>query len=145
VPRRVKVLTREMGAVELYLIYSQEGVWEEEWRPLQASVGLLDGIGSLPKDEMEQAYIGWTKPLVEALGPPPKGKLIKLPAITRACMSRQRCPFYRPRDCGHLLKKMPWCFEPDGVEDPAVRQLLMEVIKLWREGVYVLVVLEPKP
>lgn len=140
--RRLKVETKQMGFIELYLIYDNEGVWEEHWRPLQSAPVFESAIASISREGMEQALIGWTKPLVDLLGPAPKGRLLKLPEATRECASRQRCPFYEERRCGHLLNKMPWCYVPDGVEGAAQR-LLGEVITLWREGVYVIVVREP--
>jgi hypothetical protein len=129
-----------MGMVELYLIYEEKGVWEPPWLVLQG-MGVVEGVSSLPRAEMEQALIGWTRPLVDTLGPPPQGMLLKLPPSTRLCATREHCPFHQPKACGHSLPKMPWCFVPDGVEDD-VRPLLAELIKLWREGVYVLVVQE---
>ena len=140
--RRLKVQTNEMGMIELYLIYEQDGVWEESWRELQDAPVFAGSISSLSKDAMEAALIGWTKPLVDALGPAPKGQLMLLPEVTRQCSSRERCPFYEERKCGHLLKKMPWCYVPDGTEGE-VQRLLTEVISFWREGVYVMVVREP--
>jgi hypothetical protein len=127
-----------MGSVELYLINDEGGTWEEQWRDFQ-------GIWDLPvisKTDMDHALHGWTKPLVTVLGPPPKGKLIQLPQAAKKCASEKTCPFYDKRTCGASLKKMPWCFVPD---DTKAGSLAAEVIKLWREGVYVLVVQEPKP
>lgn len=138
-PRRLKVPTNEMGDLELYLIYEESGIWELEWRPLQGERSL--DLPVVSKEHMDQALTGWTRPLVETIGRPPKGMLIKLPIETRKCASRARCPFHRPSDCGHLLAKMPWCYEPEGV-DAGARLLMTEVIKLWREGVYVVLVRE---
>lgn len=135
-PRRLTLQTREMGPVELYLIYNEGGTWESQWRAFQ-------GVWDLPevsKEMMDQALCGWTRPLVDALGPPPKGKLLKLPVETRTCASAATCPMHIEKDCGHLLTKMPWCFVPKGT--PA-SELAAEVIKLWREKVYVVVVNEP--
>jgi hypothetical protein len=125
-----------MGTLELYLIYNYDGLWEEQWRTFQ-------NVWDLPevtKDVMDMALHRLTRPLVEALGPPPKGVLLKLPIAARSCMARERCPFFNKRRCGILLKQMPWCFVPD--QTPA-ENLGAELIKLWREGVYVVVVREP--
>lgn len=143
--RRLKVQTKEMGFVEMYLIYDEGGVWEGHWRPLQGMASVAGLFGSVSKEEMEQALIGWSKPLVDAMGVPPKGALVKLPLASRQCYSRRPCPFYRPRDCGHQQLKMPWCFTPDGFEGEEVRTLTAEAIGLWREGVYIVVVREQEP
>lgn len=134
-PRRLQIPSREMGTLQLYLIYSQAGLWEEQWAPLQR---VLD-LPAVSKEVMDHALHGWTKPLVDALGPPPKGKLLLLPRSARDCAQRARCPSFDTKRCGLLLKKMPWCFEPDGLEE---KNLVSEVISLWREEVYVVVVLE---
>jgi hypothetical protein len=131
-----------MGFLELYLIYSESGVWEEEWRTLQAFPDLVEQLPSVSREEMEQALVGWTRPLVNALGPLPQGLLLKLPTSTRLCWARSTCPFYRARDCVSTSKKTPWCFAPDGIEDESIRRLMAEVIRLWREGVYTVVVRE---
>lgn len=141
-PRRLKVQTREMGMLELYLIYNEGGLWEEEWRPLQTYGDLVEQMPCVSKEQMEHALIGWTRPLIDALGPAPKGLLLKLPLVTRECCARETCPFFRPKDCISLSKRAPWCFQPNGIADLDVRKLAAEVIKMWREGVYTVVVLE---
>jgi len=135
VPRRLQIPSAEMGTLQLYLIYEYAGCWEDEWAPMQ---GVLD-LPSVSKEVMDHALHGWTRPLVDALGPPPKGRLLLLPRSARECAQRATCPSYDLKRCGALLKKMPWCFEPDGVE---AKLLVTEVISLWREEVYVVVVLE---
>jgi hypothetical protein len=37
---------------------------------------------------------------------------------------------------------MPTCFEPDGIEDDIPRKLAADIISMWRESVYAVVVLE---
>ena len=140
--RRVRVKTVEMGFVELLLIYENNGVWEDEWAPLQAATELVAHLPRLSKEAVEQAFIGWSKPLVNGLGPPPKGVLLVIPKVTRECFLRRRCPFYMKGDCLSTAKKKPYCFEPDGFEDEAQRRLASECVKHWHEGVYVVVVQE---
>jgi len=134
VPRRLTIPSREMLRIELYLIYSYDGIWEEEWRLFQ---GALD-LPEVDKEVMDQALTGWTKPLVDQLGPPPEGRLRKLPS--RECEHNKTCPFYKAAMCTVLAKDMPWCFEPQGV--PLAAGLSAKVIQFWREGVYVLVINE---
>jgi len=136
VPRRLQLPSAEMGSLELYLIYDEGGVWELEWRELQ---GVLE-LPVVSKEDMDHALHGWTRPLVDALGPPPKGMLLKLPRTARLCAHEKACPFYDKRRCGLLLSKMPWCFEAAGLAAP---KLVAEVIKLWRQEVYVVLVREP--
>lgn len=137
-PRSLQIPSLEMGIIHLYLIYSYADVWEEEWRDLQGSAPLLD-LPEVDKSVMDDALIGWTKPLVNRLGPPPKGKLLKLPKGSRTCANRSSCPLYDKTTCGVLLKRMPWCFEPDGIKPGP---LAAEIVKLWRDEVYVVVVKE---
>lgn len=134
-PRRLQIPSPEMGVLQLYIIYAYGGRWEDEWAPLQ---GVLE-LPAVSKEVMDHALHGWTRPLVDALGPAPKGRLLLMPRSARACAHRTKCPSYNPKRCGALLKKMPWCFEPDGLEQ---KLLVMEVINHWREEVYVVVVLE---
>lgn len=141
-PRRVKVDTKEMGLIDLYLIYERDGQWEAEWRPLQSAKGLVSQLPTIDKEQMEHAYIGWTRPLVNALGPPPNGMLLTIPTVTRECSSRNGCPFYRSADCSSMSKKMPWCYVPEGFAE-AERTLAAECVRLWRDGVYIVVVKEP--
>jgi hypothetical protein len=129
----LKLLSQEMGFIELYFIYSENGVWEEQWRPLQGAMNLP----SVTKEVADHALHGWAKPLVDNLGPPPKGMLHKLPS--KRCWHEKNCSFYEARRCELLLSKMPWCFEPAEIFPG---NLAAEIVKLWRQGVYVLVVEE---
>jgi len=141
VPRRLKVKTAEMGDLELYLIYQYGQRWEETWVPAQGleATNLLTVVD---KAVMDHALAGWSSPLVKALGIPPEGALRKLPVGNRVCERRDPCPFYRPKECVPLHSKMPWCFEPSGIEDPNARRLIAELVKFWREGVYTVVVVD---
>lgn len=125
-----------MGPLELYLIYDEGGIWEAEWRELQ---GVME-LPAVTKEVMDHALHGWTRPLVDGLGPPPEGMLRLLPKAARHCEHERTCPFFDRRRCGLLLSKMPWCFEPAGFGAP---KLVAEVVKFWRSEVYVLLVREP--
>jgi hypothetical protein len=124
-----------MGTLQLYLIYSYAGAWEAEWAPM---AGALD-LPVVSKETMDHALRGWTRPLVDGLGPAPAGRLLLMPRAARNCALRTTCPTYDPKRCGALLKKKPWCFEPEGVE---ARLLVTEIINMWRDEVYVVVVEE---
>jgi hypothetical protein len=128
-----------MGQVELFLIYSYGGTWEEEWRGLQG-LDVTRLFTMVDHDVVESAIRGWSKPLVTALGTQPKGCLMKLPSKT--CAHAKTCSMYEAPNCLSTAKKMPWCFEPDGF-DSSVRPRVAEIVRMWREGVYVVVVEEP--
>ena len=138
--RRMMIRTREMGDLDLQLIYNYAGTWEEHWRPLQGhSVAKL--FTRATHDVIEHAILGFSRPLVKGLGLFPKGCLHKLPSFE--CEHAKACSLYIKKDCLSTVKTMPWCFEPAGVGDSAVRSLAAEAVRLWREGVYVVVVEEP--
>lgn len=138
-PRRLKVSTREMGMVELYLIYAKGEEWEEEWRPLQGTdVASLFTV--VTKEVMDHALWGYSKPLVAALGLPPPGALRKMPH--QQCSARVGCPLYDPPDCVPTGKNLPHCFRPEGLPSDESRWLAFEAVRLWREGVYIAVVKE---
>lgn len=137
--RQLTIATREMGKVDLYLIYDYGGTWEEEWKPLQEhSVGAL--LSKVTHDTIEHAIRGFSRPLVKSLGLLPRGLLHKLPYKT--CANTRSCSLYIEKNCHTLAKSMPWCWEPEGVEASA-RARIAELVRLWREAVYVVVVEEP--
>jgi hypothetical protein len=138
-PRRLKLNTKELGYVEMYLIYSTDDVWEAEWRPLQGS-GIGDLFTVVTKEVMDHAMWGFSKPLVTALGLPPSGALRKIPEPQ--CPKRNDCPFYEPKDCIPTGRNLPHCYEPGGLTADAARTLAFEAVRLWREGVYIALVKE---
>ena len=137
--RRLTLVTREMGKLDLCLIYDYAGLWEEEWRPLQGTV-VGAQLSKVDHDTIENAIRGFSRPLVKALGLFPKGHLHKLPS--QECEHARTCPTYIAKNCLSTVKKMPLCWEPAKV-DSSVRGLVAELVMLWREAVYVVVVEEP--
>lgn len=140
-PRRLKIKTSELGDLELYLIYQYGERWEDTWAPAQ-EVPAMSLLTKVQKAVMDHALLGWSSPLVKALGIPPDGALRKLPVDNRVCERRDPCPFYRPKECVPTATKMPWCFEPSGIEDPNARRLVAELVQFWRQGVYTVVVID---
>jgi len=140
--RRLKVSTREMGDLELFLIYEVDGVWEEEWRPLQGLTSVVDLMTAVPQETMDHCLKGLSKPLVKALGLPPWGVLKKLPSEAKVCHLRDTCVFYDQKTCFPESKNLPWCYEPDISADADVRRLLNDLVQLWRDEVYVILVRE---
>jgi hypothetical protein len=131
-PRRLKVQTREMGVVEVYLLRSDEPEWEA-----LAETAASDLVSRMPRSTLEHALHGWSRPFVDALGLPPEGAIRKLPSRHHLCALRKRCAAWHNALCRPTAKKMPICFEPDGLPN-----LAAEVVRLWREGVYVVVTQE---
>lgn len=142
-PRQLKIPTRELGDLLLYVIYQRGDAYEPEWKPLQG-YPITTLFTTLSKVNYDHALKGWTYPLVKALGRAPHHAIIKLPVENAVCFERARCPLYTRAECIPRHKKMPWCFQPDGYEDPLARRQAAEVIRLLREQVYIVVVLEPE-
>lgn len=138
-PRRLKIKTHEMGDLELYLIYQYGEYWEDSWLALQGDP-ITELLTVVSKETMDHALVGWSKPLVMALGIPPEGALRKLP--DPQCFSRKMCPFYNKRWCLPLSKNLPHCYGPASIDDFDARNLGGELVSLWREGVYVVLVQE---
>lgn len=138
-PRQLKLKTNELGDLDLFLIYQYGDTWEEAWKPAQG-LPITTLLTVVTKELMDHALKGWTSPLVKALGISPEGAIRKLPVVNRTCERKDPCPFYRPKECLPTFPKMPWCFEPGGIEDPNARSLAAEVVRLWRLGVYIVVV-----
>lgn len=140
-PRSLKIPTREMGDLDLYLIYQYGETWEPEWRPLQGTE-LAKLTTHISKETLDHALHGYTSPFVKALGLPPWGALRKVPTSHAVCAESKYCPSHNPRTCRPSDPKRPWCYQPGGFEDPEVRKQASELIRLWGEGVYVIVVQE---
>jgi hypothetical protein len=136
-PRSLTIKTNELMDLSLYLIYQYGDNWEEEWKPLQGS-SITSLLTLISQEDMTHALKGWTKPLFKALGLAPEFALRKLPNFN--CDKKKICRYYDKKNCTPKSKKMPWCFEPSGIEDLEARRLGGELIRLWREGVYVVVV-----
>jgi hypothetical protein len=140
-PRQLKIATKELGELRLYLIYEKEGVWEGEWTALQKNLA-ASILTMVDKDLMEAALRGYTLPLVKLLGLNGELAIRKLPLIDQVCNQRMTCKLFDHRQCVPTHPKMPWCFQPAGGEDEVVRERLATVIQLWREGNYIIVVRE---
>lgn len=142
--RRLKLPTKEMGDLQLYLIYQTGAEWEKEWAALQ-SHPIASLFTVVSKETMDAALLGSTSSLVKQLGLPPIGAIHKLPLINQVCSLRNECVSFTRHLCVPEHKKMPVCFQPDGVEGTEARQLAADVIRHWREKVYVIVVRDDVP
>lgn len=133
--RTVKLAIPSMGDVQLHLI--EEG--DEDWAPLKGT--LYDGLMSrMSKADLNHGLRGYTRPVMDKLGITPQGALCKIPPVSRQCFKRNACPFYDAKQCFPEAEKMPWCFEPDGVEDERIRLATTRAIEQWRARVYLVVI-----
>jgi hypothetical protein len=139
--RRLKLPTRELGELKLIAIRESGGLWEPEWEPVRGTL-FGDLFSTVSKEDLDHALNGWSWPLVQSLGLSPEGALIKVPLGSRQCYRRSKCSLYIERDCHLESKRMPWCFEPDGVAEENIRKVASKVIEEWRQGVYLIVILE---
>jgi hypothetical protein len=135
----MKLPTAERGDIEVLAIEVRDGRWEDEWEPLRGTI-FGKQFSAVRRQDVDHALHGLSRPLSAALGIPPAGALRKVPKPSRACYVRPKCPFYEPRACHVESSAMPWCFEPDEVEDETIRQTAAKAISMWREGVYLLTV-----
>lgn len=134
--------TKELGEMQLFLIYATAGEYEPLWRAIQG-LPLTESFTVTTKATFDHALRGWTSPFVKGLSLPPVGALKKLPVLNRLCENRQGCPMYHKAECTPSHKKMPWCFQPSGLESDEQRRLASEVVQMWRAGVYIVVVDDP--
>jgi hypothetical protein len=106
---------------------------EVEWSQIEGTL-IADQLSYVSGESLEHALHGWSKPLVTELGPPPQGSLIKLALVASECSLKKGCGSWG-RDCHPTSKKTPWCFEP--TDHPSFAG---QIVRWWRDGVYVLVV-----
>lgn len=135
--RLIKLQTREMGDLHLMLIRSEGGVWEAEWDSLRQTP-YATYFTVIPKETLDHALHGWTSPLVKGLGPSPAMILHRLSPDSKQCAVWDKCVFYRKTDCIPKSPKLPHCFVPVGVPT----EQGYEVLRFWRDAVYVVVVQE---
>lgn len=139
--RRINLPTQEKGILDILLVVSTKGKWEREWMPLQGTPW-ENLVSIVPKESVDHALHGWSKPFVTALGLPPTGALRKVPVESRECSLRNRCVLYKSTVCLPSSPDLPWCFEPDGIEDGVVKAAAGKLLQLWKEGAYLVVVEE---
>jgi len=135
--RRVKFISPQMGDIHIFAIWEKDGRWEGEWDALRGT-RIGDQFSEVTQEAFTHALNKYHRPLVDQLGIPPAGALRKLP--TQECALRHKCAIYDPPNCLARAKKMPICFEPDGIDDDAIRQITSQVIQYWRESVYLVVI-----
>jgi hypothetical protein len=100
-----------------------------EWEPLFPRVH---------RDVLDQALRGHATPLMRVLGSPPKALVKRLPKADTLCAQRDRCINHKPLCVPG--PKVPECWETSTFP-PEVASLVNYIIKLWKEGVVVIVAL----
>jgi hypothetical protein len=141
-PRRLKAKTREKGVLELYAITeAPDGTWETGWEELRGTV--LGGLVSrVPRSAFNHLLNGFSAPFTEALGIAPSGALVKLPS--ERCDKQRGCVLYDRRKCVVGSRKLPWCYEPAGIDgiDAVTRRTASDLVFLWKQEVYVVAVFD---
>lgn len=132
----MKVPTQERGDLEVLTISEHDGVWEGDWANLQKTP-IAPLLSPVSKEVLEHALVGYSRPLVDALGISPEGALRKIPS--QYCSKQSNCTFYDQRKCLVSSSKLPWCYEPEGVPEEAA-SIASEAVFHWKNRVYLLVV-----
>lgn len=100
--------------------------------------GILQLCSRVPRSVLEEAKIGWTKPLEEALRTPPVGALLRL---NKTCSQYGDCPSGKLPTCStsHLNRKRRGGAFPD-CWDHGDDLISSEIVHAWRDGAYVIIV-----
>ncbi len=137
--RRLKLATDQKGFLGIIRIQEKkDGTWEDEWEPLRETP-LASLFSRVSQENLNHGLHGHSKPFVDALGISPEGALRKLPS--QECSQRAGCTFYAPRKCLTTSSKLPWCYEPDGMElSERAASMAAQAVFNWQKKVYLVVV-----
>lgn len=136
----MKLPTVELGPLEVLTIRETNGRWEGDWEVLRETP-LGRHFSHVTKEQLDHVLYGFSKPFAEALGLPPEGALAKLPSPR--CNKQEKCSLHDPRKCLVTSSKLPWCYEPAGLDLPEeALSMASEAVFRWREKVYLVVVRE---
>lgn len=136
--REVRVNTKEVGPLDLLVIYRRDGVLEPAWVGLDAAPEFLRLIPSVSFDDFESVLRGFSWLLVSALKLDPDLTRRRLMLTHANCDRKKTCKLYARADCTIGSKKIPWCFEPI-VPAPAV-DACKNAIQTWVSGRYIVIV-----
>lgn len=141
-PRRLKARTLEKGLLEIFAITeAADGTWEAGWEDLRRTV-LGSLVSRVPRSTYNHLLNGYSAPFISMLGIPPQGALQKLPS--ERCDKQPSCTLYQKRICFVGSRKLPWCYEPTGIEGlvPAAMRIAGDLVFLWKQEVYVVAVFD---
>lgn len=95
-------------------------------------------------DALSHALHGHPKPLLEMLGRPPKGRILRLAMEDRMCVeAQQKTCELAGSHCAPGSGKLPDCYSAP-CEDPILNALAVAVGRAWDEGRYVFVAEGPE-
>jgi hypothetical protein len=110
----------------------------------QLLAGVLDLCTRAPRCVLDDAKIGYTKPLERLLKTPPSGALMRLDKPE--CFSMSNCAVADKAKCTARFDKFPECWDYDiGHSDDftdamsAAQELAKTVVFAWKDGRYVII------
>ncbi|MBD3262160.1 MAG: hypothetical protein GF334_10930 [Candidatus Altiarchaeales archaeon] len=135
---RITLSETEWGPIKILRPLSRDG---DEWGPLRFARGSEwePFLRKVSGETLSYALHGYTKPLVEALGPDPMTVAGRVPPSVGFCRRHQNKTCSVRKDICRPGPETPECYEPD-VEDIDFEEALYEVVMGWKEGYYVLVI-----
>ncbi len=142
--RVVRLLNTPLGPIQIAAIGEDaSGTWNAFSELRQKLPDIADMLPKIPFQTWDHGLRGLYKPLTDALGRPPYANLIKVPY--QVCGSKDTCQMYSKSDChvqakGKILKM---CFTPNPALGISVTEEFFDLIRLWRENFYVVVILPP--
>jgi len=128
--------------VNLYVIFSKQGIWQGKWGKLQdheETKPVVDLFSYTGIEEYHHAVYGYPVPMMQSLGVPPLFCLEKLQHYWDGCNEKNYCLMYS--DMCYLRLGMPRCFEP-GIQDLEVIGLVRRILLGWADNYYWTVVKE---
>lgn len=97
-----------------------------------------DLISVVPGEALSHAFHGYTKPLLECIGPAPAALLRKIPEPYRKCAMLGNCINASIKDC-QPVPALPDCYDPPEAGGVMEKMLVTAVVLSWRDGYYVIV------
>lgn len=143
--RRIQVEDKNWGAYHFFVILEdEEGLWEEPWqqfRTFEETSKIADLFSNVTHDVYHEALLKAPLRLIRVLGMEPQYCLLKTPPLLRLCARRKTCLSHDAKKCyaGSPLKA-PLCFEGDLLEDTVMQDCLEQILRVWEDGAYVIVV-----
>lgn len=135
----IKVSEISMGALDKF-----EKAAFKDPAAFKAMSSVVSLCTKAPRQAMEDAKIGHTKPLEKLLGTPPVGTLMKIDRPV--CMNISDCAMADNKKCTARFSKFPECWDyfMGGDVDftdsmAAAHEIVKEIVMAWRNGRYVII------
>lgn len=113
----------ERGDLSLAVLY------ENDFKGLRGA-GIYKHVPKVPRHVLQEAILGYTRPLITLLGPAP---MYLMHSVNQGCAHEKVCVFFDKKDCFLTARNTPSCFQPAGEPSDSA-----ELVRLWREGRYVI-------